>query len=248
METAIIVFLTSFFAVLLSAMSGGGSSIITLPVFLALGMSFPLATAVQKVAAVFWVLPAAWNYLRDRKVDWMFLTIFSGIGLIGVYLGVQLIVSIPQRALELSIGVIILLLVAYLATQRKLGMKEETIRSPLRRASAYPFGLLLGFYEGIFGSGNGILLSIVTMKTRGFDFVDAVGHYFAMSFLWVLFGAILLIAKGHIDIGLMIPAILGSVAGSFIGSAYAKYKGNAFIRMVFCVLGTILGLKLVLGF
>lgn len=65
----VIVFLVSFAATALSSMSGGGASVITIPALLLMGVSFPLATAAQKVCSTFWVLPAAYNYLKDRKVD-----------------------------------------------------------------------------------------------------------------------------------------------------------------------------------
>jgi len=49
-------------------------------------------------------------------------------------------------------------------------------------------------------------------------------------------------------LALIVPAILGSVPGAYIGSKYARYKGNGFIKIVFLVIGGFLGLKLTLGF
>ena len=97
-EVLIILFIT-FISTVLSSMSGGGASIINLPVFLTLGMPFPLAVSIQRVSSAFWVLPAAYNYLKDRKVDWRFLLTFAFIGLIGAYFGVLFVININQRAL-----------------------------------------------------------------------------------------------------------------------------------------------------
>lgn len=69
MLPAVILFLTAIVATALSSMSGGGASVITIPVTMLLGYSFPLALAAQKIASIFWVLPAAYNYLKDRKFD-----------------------------------------------------------------------------------------------------------------------------------------------------------------------------------
>src|SRR3990167_3631293 len=106
----VIILLTTFVSTVLSSMSGGGASIINLPVFLLLGISFPTGVSIQKISSAFWVLPAAYNFLKDRKIDWVFLFLFSLIGLIGAYFGVIAAININQRYLEIAIGVLIICL------------------------------------------------------------------------------------------------------------------------------------------
>lgn len=242
-----IIFFTTLVATFLSALSGGGASIINLPVFLSLGMSFPLATAVQKISSAFWVLPAAYNYLHDRKVAWAFLILFSLLGLVGVYVGVLFVLAVPQRTLELIVGVIILALVTYTYFKKDLGMGATKVYPKMRQMLAYPGALLMGFYESIFGAGNGILFVIIGFFTRGFDFVAALGYYFAAAFLWCVFAAALFIQKGYFDLPVMVAAVAGSLIGAWLGSKLGKLKGNSFIRLVFLIVGLVLGVKLLLG-
>ena len=244
-----VILVTTFIATVLSAMSGGGSSVITLPVFLAIGLPFPTAMSVIKLSAIFWVAPTAFTYLKGKRIEWKFLILFSVIGLIGSFLGVQAAIVIKQRYLEIAIGALIILLVIYTYFHKGLGVREHIKEySPMRKALAYPFAIVLGFYESIFGSGNGILFAMVTFFTRGFDFIDALGHYFAIGFLWVAFAAFLFIQKGYYDFYLAVPAVIGSVAGGVLGAKYAKYKGNKFIKIMFMIVGGVLGVKLLLGF
>jgi len=238
---AIIIFFTTFISTVLSTMSGGGASIINLPIF-------PVANSIQKISATFWVVPAAKNYLEGRKIDWVFLIIFSVIGLIGVYFGVLVTINVNQRYLEVGIGIIIIFLVCYTYFHNRLGLKEEEKKyGVIRKNIAYPFALILGFYESIFGAGNAIFLASITFLTHGFDFIDALGYYFAIIFLWLVFASLLFIQKGYFNLYLTIPAIIGSTAGGYIGSKYARYKGNKFIRLMFIIIGGILGIKLILG-
>ena len=243
----VIIFFTALFATTLSSMSGGGSSAIIIPVLISLGIPFPIATSSQKVSATCWVLPASYNYLKDRKVNWFFLLMMSAVGLVGVYFGVQLIVSINPRVMQVVIGFLILFLVIYTLLKKDMGIVEEKVYSRVSRASAYGISLILGFYESIFGSGNGILFSIVALKTYGFSFADALGYYFSVSFFWTLFAAILLIQKGYFNLPVMLPVLVGSLIGGYIGSRYAKYKGNKFIKIMFVAVGTLLALKLLIG-
>ena len=229
-------------------MSGGGASVITIPALLLMGYSLPLATAAQKVASFFWVLPAARNYLKDRKVDWYFLIIFSLVGLLGVYFGTSIVIYANPRVMQLVIGILILILVAYTFFKKDAGLIEKKEYSKTKKVISYFFAPLLGFYEGVFGSGNGIIFSILTFNTRGFDFVDALGYYLAVVFPWELFAIIIFISKGYLNWSVMIPTIVGSVIGGYVGSRYAKYKGNSFIKIMFVIVGSILGIKLFLGF
>src|ERR1700690_410785 len=194
-------------------MSGGGAAVIGVPVMLALGVSFPLASAAQKLGGVFWALPASYNYLRDRKVDWPFLILFSLIGLIGVYVGVLAVLAINQRVVGVVIGILILTLVAYVLLRKDVGLEEKKVHSKFRQSIAYIFALVLGFYESFFGSGNGILFSIVSVNTKGFDFVDALGYYFSISFLWDVFAVVLFVSKGYFDLKVMAPVVVGSLIG-----------------------------------
>ncbi|MDZ4227208.1 MAG: sulfite exporter TauE/SafE family protein, partial [Patescibacteria group bacterium] len=175
MENAI-VFTVAFIATLLSSMSGGGTGIIIYPVFLSMGMSYPLVSATASIMSGFWVLPASRNYLKGRSVDWAFIVFFSLIGLLGAYLAVLLITSINQRALEIGVGVLILFLVAYTYFRKEFGLTEHRVYSRLRQMLAYPFALLSGFYEIVFGAGNGIAVTMLTLYTKGFDFIDGLGH------------------------------------------------------------------------
>jgi len=228
-------------------MSGGGASVINIPVMLSLGISFPLATASQKVSSMFWVLPASYNYLKGRKVDWKFLIWFAVIGLIGVYVGTLVVLLINQRVAGIIIGLLILSLVAYVLLNRNVGLTETKVYSKFRQFTAYIFALILGFYESFFGSGNGILFSIVTFKTKGFDFIDALGYYYSVAFLWEILAVIVFLSKGYFSWSVMIPTVLGSLVGGWVGSKYGRYKGNRFIKIMFAIIGTILGIKLLFG-
>jgi uncharacterized membrane protein YfcA len=243
----IIIFITTLFASVLSSMSGGGTAIITFPVFLAIGIPIPLALTMGSVNGMFWVLPASRNYLKGRKIDWEFLILFALIGLIGAYFSIKVIIGINQRIFEFIIGLLIIFLVGYTYTKKDLGLTEQKIYSKKRQALAYPFALLLGFYENLFGAGNAIAFSLVSFYTRGFDFIDALGHYYAVSFAWLVLGVGLLISKGYYNFNYMAAGVVGSVIGAYIGSSYSKYKGNKFIKTVFVIIGGILGLKLLLG-
>jgi len=244
---SLLIFLVSGVAAFLSSMSGEGASMITLPAFLSMGISFPVATTVQKVSATFWVVASAYNYLKGRKVNWFFLITFALIGLIGAYLGVLTVVSVNQRILKSVVGAFILGLALYIYLKKEAGLREQFIVSKPKEALSYVVALPMGFYEGLLGSGNGMAFAAVSFYTKGFDFIDALGYYFSIAFFWVGLAAVILIRKGYFTFHLVLPAVLGSLLGGFSGSKFARLKGNRFIKLIFVIIGGFLGLKLVLG-
>ncbi len=243
MDSAII-FLISAIGTIISSMSGGGASIITIPVFLALGIPFPMAMSMHLLSCVFWVLPSARNYLKGRHVDWLFLVLFAGLGLIGVYFGVKLITSVNEQILRTFAGIMILLVVSLIYFKKDLGLQEDKSRSKLKEKLIYLFSVPMGFYESAFGSGNGAAFSFISLHMKGLDFMKALGYYYAISFPWTVFAAADLIFKGYFNWGYTVPAVAGSLIGGYMGSKYGRYKGNSFIKVVFMVVGGLLGLKL----
>ncbi len=233
---------------MLGVMSGGGASVISLPIFLWAGVPMPTAISTHKICAMFWTPVSAWNYLRKGRIEWVFLLIFAVLGLAGAYFGVQLVVNIDEQVLEPVIGGFILLLVVYTYLHKDLGLHNHpAVKKPIMTRFSYPVAVVMGFYEGILGSGNGIIFTALTCKIRGFDFLSALGHYFAVAFFWVTFSAFLYIEKGFFDATVAIAAVLGSLLGGYFGSRYAIYRGNRFVKSIFIVLGFILAIRMLVG-
>lgn len=247
MADAIIIFITCLFSTFLSALSGGGSSLINFPIFLSMNMSFPMATAVQKISSAVWTPPAAYTYLKNKKIDYKFLIIFGMLGLVGVYLGLKVILNVNEAILKRSVGFLIVGLSVYTLFNKKMGLAEHTVSSKVKSAFAYLMAIVLGAYESLFGAANGIAFAVLTIYAKGYDFIKALGYYFAIAFVWVASAAVFLISKGYYDLHFMIPTALGSVIGGFFGAKFGKYKGNKFIKTVFVSVGVLLGFKLILN-
>jgi uncharacterized protein len=243
-SVVVLIFITSFGASLLASLSGGSASAITIPLFITYGLSYPQAIATQLFTGAFYTLAAAWNYLRGEQAQYRFLALFTVVGLLGVYGGVRTVSSIDEHFLKLGAGLLLLLVVILMAISPTLGVVRKTHNSALRRRVAYLFAPILGFYEGIFGAGNTILTSLVTLETRGFTLSEALGHYYVISFVWCAFGGLFLFDRGYFDLLIVAPALLGSIAGGYIGSAYSRRKGNRFLKYLFIGMGVILALKL----
>jgi uncharacterized membrane protein YfcA len=242
---SLLVLVIAFSAALLASLSGGSASALTIPAWLAMGVPLPTAVATDKLAAALWTLLGARNYLRGRAVDRRLLAGMLAVGLAGAVLGTMVTVRIDPVALKRFAGGMILVLIAILLARPRLGAQPGVPRAPrwVLTAGALP----LGFYEGMLGSGNGIVATLLFCWGRGYDVIGALGHYCVLAFAWCALAAGLYIGHGYHDAALMLPATVGACSGGWLGSRIASLRGAGFVRGLFAIAGTALGLKLLLG-
>lgn len=234
----------AFGASLLAALSGGSSSMITTPAWVALGASFPVAVAADKVAGTFWTLTAARAYLTRQAVDRRLLLLMGLAGVAGAAAGALLATTVNESILRRGAGALIL--GALMLTLRPRPVEASEPRAAGSSGTAV-FGFPLGVYEGLLGSGNAILTSAVLMRSRGWDLLMALGHYYALAAAWCALAAVVYLARGAFDPLLALYATIGSVAGGFLGARLGRTKGSAFLKPFFIVAGVVLAGRLLLA-
>lgn len=239
--TSLAVLAIAFGASLLASLSGGSSSMITTPAWVALGAPFPVAVASDKVAGMFWTVSAARTYLAGVAVDRRILMTMGIVGLAGAFAGAMIGTTVNEVLLRRGAGILILAAIA-----SSLRTVRRPDRSTVRRGGSL-LGFPLGLYEGLLGSGNGILTSAILMRTRGFELSTALGHYYALAALWCALAAGVYFARGAIDWRLALPATVGAVAGGTLGARIGRKAGNRLIRPLFIGIGLVLAIRLLLG-
>ncbi|HJV36330.1 MAG TPA: sulfite exporter TauE/SafE family protein [Geomonas sp.] len=244
-QQSITVFSVACLASLLSSMSGAGAAMLTTPVWLALGFPLPVVIASNQLNGAAWTLIAARNYLKGRKVDWVLVGVMILFGLGGAYAGTVIVRGADTHAMQRVIGAVILALVAVVALNPALGQNEQP--PALSRCVTGVLAFPLGVYEAFFGSGNGLFTSLLLCKGRGLSLLTALGYYYLIAFCWNSFAVSIYSAAGLANLTLMLPSTAGSVIGAYCGSRIGRSKGHGWVRLLFVVLGGVLGLKLMWG-
>ena len=214
---------------------------ITTPAWVSLGVAFPVAVASDKIAGMFWTVSAARTYLANIAVDRRVLMGMGIAGLVGAFAGAVIGTSVNEVLLRRGAGVLIL--IAIVASMRPARQPA----SPSARHPSSLVGFPLGLYEGLLGSGNGILTSAILMRTRGFDLPTALGHYYALAALWCALAAGVYFARGAIDWQLALPATIGALAGGTLGARIGRKAGSKLIRPLFILAGLVLASRLIIA-
>jgi len=233
----------AFGAALLGSLSGGSTSMLTTPAWIAMGAPFATAVAADKLAATVWTAAASHGYLRGLPVDRRLLFSMGAAGLAGAAAGALLATSVPDDLLRRGAGGLILVAVLSSLRRPAMGAAEARGARTLPVVLAFP----LGAYEGLLGSGNAVFTSLLLQRTRGWDLVVALGHYYAMAAVWCGLAAWIYFARGAFDWGLALPATAGALAGATVGARIGRAGGPRLVKPLFVTAGVLLSLKLLLG-
>ena len=234
-EVLIFLALASGFAGFVDAMAGGGG-LIQLPALL-IGLpnkELPLILGTNKVPSIFGTTAAARNYFKKIKPDIPLTISMMGPAFIGSITGAAFAATIPKDFFKPFIVFLLITVAIYTWRKPALGMNENLKFTHKKRLLFVALiGLLIGFYDGIFGPGTGTFLVFFLVSGIGYAFLKASATAKLVN-IATNAGAILSFQlTGHIwwQLGLLLA--FANVAGAVIGSRLAIKGGSPLVRKVF---------------
>ncbi len=236
-EVLIFLALASGFAGFVDAMAGGGG-LIQLPALL-IGLpnkELPLILGTNKVPSIFGTAAAARNYFKNIKPDIPLTVSMMGPAFIGSITGAACAAAVPKDFFKPFIVFLLITVAIYTWRKPALGMNENLKFTHKKRLLFVALiGLLIGFYDGIFGPGTGTFLVFFLVSGIGYAFLKASATAKLVN-IATNAGAILSFQlTGHIwwQLGLLLA--FANVLGAVIGSRLAIKGGSPLVRKVFLV-------------
>ena len=234
-EVALFLAIASGFAGFVDAMAGGGG-LIQLPALI-VGLpnkELPLILGTNKVPSIFGTAAAARNYFKNIKPDIPLTLSMMGPAFIGSMGGASLAAAVPKDFFKPFIVCLLIAVAIYTWVKPELGMNENLKYTHKKRLAIVALiGLLIGFYDGIFGPGTGTFLVFFLVSGIGYAFLKASGTA-KLANISTNAGAILSFQlTGHIwwQLGLLLA--FANVTGAIIGSRLAIKGGSPLVRKVF---------------
>ncbi|HKL59798.1 MAG TPA: TSUP family transporter, partial [Sphaerochaeta sp.] len=106
-------------------------------------------------------------------------------------------------------------------------------------------GLLLGAYDGFFGPGTGMFLTILFTSVIGLDLLRSSGTAKVVNLASNVAALITFIRFGNINYSIAIPCAISAIIGGYIGSGLAIRGGVKVIRPVMLFVLSLLLLKVI---
>lgn len=222
-------------------LTGGGGSIVTLPILVYL-VGESVHAAITTSLAVVGAIAAHGASLQRATVRWKTGFVVGACGLLGTFPGSLLSHRLPGNVLlSIFAAVMLLAATAMLRTRRDVAGSGEP-RSP---AAVMTAGFGLGFLTGFLGVGGGFLIVPVLVFVLGLSMRDAIA---TSLFVIALNSASSLAAHavdGAIDGRTAVLFVLGGIGGNVVGLAVGKRLAQQRLKQIFATL--VIGIGLLTG-
>tara|TARA_Y100001960_G_scaffold327598_1_gene414409 strand:- start:1736 stop:2491 length:756 start_codon:yes stop_codon:yes gene_type:complete len=240
-------FLGSFLSNTLASLSGGGAGLLQFPLLIFLGLPFSVALATHKVASVALGLGAAFTHLKKRTFSYGVAIYLILVGSVGVVIGANIVLLIPDKIAETLLGLMILTLGIYSRLKKQLGQKETPINRELPGWIIGGLGLMIiGMINGSLTAGSGLLMTIFLVRWFGYSYKQAVAlTLICVGLFWNGIGGVAIYQAGAPIYWPWLPILLlGSFAGGSLGAYLTTRYSNQVVKVCFEVLTFAVGLKL----
>lgn len=227
MQDALGLFSGSLVGLLLS-LTGGGGSILAVPLMLYLvgvpGAHVAIGTSALAVAAN--AATSLALHARMGTVKWRCAGVFAVTGMVGAFGGSSLskIVDGPKL---LALFAVLMLIVAAVMFKRRSVMGDASVRLDRQNFSKlFLGGLGAGAFSGFFGIGGGFLIVPGLMLATGMPAINAIGSSLVAVTAFGATTALNYTISGLVDWRLAILFAVGGGAGGLVGGRIARTIGT----------------------
>ncbi|CAH7050831.1 putative membrane transporter protein [Vibrio chagasii] len=242
-------FFGSLVANTLASLSGGGAGLLQFPLLIFLGLPFSVALATHKVASVALGLGAAYTHIKGGMLSWKICIYLIIVGSIGVVVGANIVLMLPDAMAQKLLGAMILALGVYSRLKKQLGQEEQLKNRDMKGWIVGGIGLaLIGIINGSLTAGSGLLVTLFLVRWFGFTYKQAVAlTMICVGLFWNGIGGIAIVQAGAPIYWVWLPILLlSSFIGGSLGAVLANRSSNQLVKTAFEILTFAVGIKLLL--
>ena len=246
----IILIISGIFVGFINTLAGGGT-IISMSLFLLLGLHPVVANGTNRIPVILQNLVSAFNFYRDKKLNSkdvkkaVYYTIPVALGsLLGSKLNI-VICNVAFFNIFFVVIMAVMLLLMFLQPDKWLKGNVNKIDSRISMLHLL-FCFLTGVYAGFIHIGMGYFLLAILVLMDGFDLLRANAIKSFIVLFYAPISLIFFIYAGKINYEYGFIHAIGNMIGAYIASKWAVNWGMNFIRWVIVIFITISSLH-VLG-
>lgn len=207
----------------------GGGSIITMTLFMALGMPITDANGTNRIAVFLQNFTATVTFIRKRMLDIKNALLLSIPVIVGNIAGSLVATNIDERIFKICFGVVLFFILIYMVFDNRKrfhgGQRMEI------RPQHYLWFLLIGFYGGYIYIGLGYLILAISLWSMKLDIITANVIKGFVIFIATPFALMIFMIKGQVDYAYGILHGVGNVLGAYLASHYLVGWGGRFVKI-----------------
>lgn len=232
----IILLIAGVFVGFINTLAGGGS-IISLSVFMIMGLPPTVANGTNRITILMQTITAVSSFRKQKVLDHKKALILSIPAVTGSLIGAFVAVDVKKEFFEKAFAVIMLIMMIFILykPQKFLYGRKELQERKVTICQIIIF-FLIGLYGGFIHVGIGYFLLAGIVLSAGYDLVKANAIKVTIAFFVTIVALIVFITGIEIYWLHGIIMGIGSIGGALIASNLAVKKGVNFVRWVIVVL------------
>ena len=237
-----------FFVTSVVSVVTGSTSLITVPLMIGLGIEAHIAVATNMLALTFMSVGGSLPFVgrgipsRRHLLPGIVLTV------IGSGLGALLLLTMPLRALQITIAVAMIAVAAFSLLNGNLGQETHTatLRSRAAEVTGYAATFILAIYGGFFSGGYVTMLTAAFVVFLGMTFLQAVATTKVINVFSSGVATLVFLWRGVVDLRLGVILGITMFLGALLGSRIALLLSAIWLRRIFIAAVLCLAVKLLL--
>jgi uncharacterized membrane protein YfcA len=213
----------------------GSGSLLTLPLFMAFGLSAPVANGTNRIGILFQTITSVLSFKKQILIDFPSILKIAIPSVIGSVLGAQIAVDIDEDAMKNTIGVLLLLMFFLILFKPSNWINSREGVPPLPLWIQMIIFFFVGMYGGFIQAGIGFFLLAALVMASGFDLIKANAVKVLMVFLYTPFSLVIFILNHQVDYKLGLIVATGGVLGAWIGARMSVKWGPGVVRIILLV-------------
>lgn len=208
---------------------GGGGSVITMALFMAMGIPVAVANGTNRIAVVMQNLSATIAFMRKKMLDLKSSLLLGIPTVLGTIAGSLFALDVSDKTFKVCLSLVLAIILVYLILDRGNAPKQEG-QSLKIRWWHYPIFFLVGFYGGYIYIGLGFLILAVTIWTMKLDLVTANVLKGCVIFISMPFALAVFMYNGQVDYVAGLVHGVGNILGAILASHWAVSWGVKFVK------------------
>ncbi len=222
-----------FFTSVISVVTGS-TSIITVPAMISLGMEPHIAIATNMLALTFMSVGGSLPFIRNGAIRRTYLPVSIFLTVVGSGLGALLLLTVPVRALRLTVSVAMIAVTVFTLAKPDLGLSTHEV--PVTRwavLTGYLMTFLLAVYGGFFSGGYVTMLTASFVVLFGMSFLQSVATTKVVNVFSSAVATAVFLSRGIVNWKLGVILGIAMFCGAVLGGRIALQLSAIWLRRIF---------------
>ncbi len=213
-----------------------GATVISMTLYMALGMPILDASGTNRISVVLQNLVGSLTFRKESLLDIKQAWKLSIPIVIGVLIGAQFSMMVSDRIFHICFAGGLVIMACMLLLKPSVWLKGR--KGGIVPMTPLHFLLLImaGFYGGSIYVGVGYFFIAIFVMGLGYDLMRANAMKGFMAFVTTPFSLVVFMMHGHVNYSWGLIHAIGNIIGSYVAARYARTLGTGFMRWLLIIL------------